>query len=139
MVQVFSPGCLVVGAPGYRGTPEEEASVLARIAADPAFTDWPLVVVSDEPARAARSVINFLWTTFTRFEPARDIYGARQNVVAHHLALSAPIAIDARRKPWYPTELFADDATARTVTGRWREYFPARAVEMGDSDKGHLD
>ena len=138
-VCVFSPGCLVVGAPPYRGGDQEEAAVVARIAADPAFADWPLVVLSDEPARAARSTINFLWTTFTRFEPARDIHGARQNIVANHVALSPPIVIDARTKPWFPKELSADDATAKKVSDRWREYFPNAKVEMGDSEKGHLD
>ena len=48
----------------------------ARLAAHPAFKDWPLVVLSDEPERATRSVMNFLWTTFTRFEPAADIHAA---------------------------------------------------------------
>ena len=88
---------------------------------------------------ATASAVNFLWTTFTRFEPARDIYGARQNVVAHHVALSPPIVIDARTKPWYPKELFADDATKKKVNDRWREYFPGKEVEMGDSERGHLD
>ena len=32
----------------------------------------------------------------------------------------------------------ADPATARKVTERWREYFPAGGVEMGDSDRAHL-
>jgi 3-polyprenyl-4-hydroxybenzoate decarboxylase len=138
-VQAFSPGCLVVGAAPYRGSQEEESALIARIARDPAFALWPLVVVSDEPARAAKSTITFLWTTFTRFEPARDIHGARHNVVANHVALSAPIVIDARTKPWYPKELFADEATAKKVTARWNEYFPNAKVEMGDSEKGHLD
>jgi len=138
-VQVFSPGCLAVGAAPYRGSQEEETALMVRIAKDPAFAAWPLVVVSDEPARAAKSTINFLWTTFTRFEPARDIHGAGQNVVAHHVALSPPIVIDARRKPWYPKELFADDRTAKRVTDRWGEYFPKAGVEMGDSGKAHLD
>ena len=42
-------------------------------------------------------------------------------------------------KPWYPRELFCDPDTARLVGGRWREYFPAAEVEMGDSERGHLD
>ncbi|MEO8359049.1 MAG: UbiD family decarboxylase [Vicinamibacteria bacterium] len=138
-VRVFSPGCLVVGGPAYRGNDADEAAVVSRIASDPAFAAWPLVVLSDEPARAAKSTINFLWTTFTRFEPARDIHGASQSVIAHHVALSPPIVIDARTKPWFPKELFADDATAKKVSDRWMEYFPSRKVEMGDSEKGHLD
>ena len=68
----------------------------------PAFGEWPLVVLSDEPDRAAASVMNFLWTTFTRFEPAADIHAAATRVVRHHLSYAAPIVIDARMKPSYP-------------------------------------
>ena len=42
-------------------------------------------------------------------------------------------------KPTYPEELFCDELTAATVSQRWKEYFPSGGVEMGDSDRGHLD
>jgi UbiD family decarboxylase len=134
-VRVFCGGCLVVGAPGFTDEPEAPA----RLAADPAFAGWPLVVVTDEPARAARSDMNFLWTTFTRFEPAADIHAAERRIVRNHIAYRGPIVIDARLKPWYPKELSCRDDIARRVTDRWREYFPGGRVEMGDSEKGHLD
>jgi hypothetical protein len=51
----------------------------------------------------------------------------------------SPIVIDARLKPSYPEELFCDPDTARLVTRRWSEYFPDGKVEMGDSDRSHLD
>src|SRR5687767_764752 len=133
-VRVFCGGCLVVGARSFADDPQAPA----RIASHPAFADWPLVVVSDEPARATRSEMNFLWTTFTRFEPAADIHSAAQRVVRHHLAYEPPIVIDARMKPWYPKEVSCDPSTAATVTARWQEYFPSTKVEMGDSERGHL-
>jgi UbiD family decarboxylase len=133
-VHVFSPGCLVVGGPAYA----DDSGAAARFAAHPAFTGWPLVVLTDEPRRAAASSINFLWTTFTRFEPAADIHAAATGLVRHHVSYTPPILIDARMKPWYPQELFADEATAATVTRRWQEYFPGGKVEMGDSGVGHL-
>ncbi len=133
--QVFCAGCLVVGAPPFA----EERDAAARFAAHPAFAGWPLVVVVDEPRRAAAHPVRFLWTTFTRFEPAADLYAAATRVVRNQVARTAPVAIDARVKPWYPKELFCDDETAALVTRRWREYFPGRAVEMGDSDQAHLD
>ena len=52
---------------------------------------------------------------------------------------SAPIAIDARRKPGFPAELSCDPSTAARVSRRWKEYFPDRPVEMGDAERGHLD
>ena len=121
--RVFSPGCLVVGAPPAADDP----AAAERFAAHPAFADWPLVVLTDDPARAAASAIDFLWTTFTRFEPAADIHAAAKRIVRNHVALSPPIVIDARLKPGFPKELFADEATAATVTKRWTEYFPGSA------------
>jgi len=134
-VLVFCGGCLVVGAPAYAREPD----AAARFASHPAFAGWPLVVLTDEPRRAARSPMNFLWTTFTRFEPAADIYAASTRIVRHHLSYSAPVVIDARIKPWYPKEVTCAENVAATVTRRWLEYFPARTVEMGDSERGHLD
>jgi len=134
-VRPFCRGCLVVGGPGYTDEPEAGS----RIAAHPAFADWPLVVLTDDPARAAASPINFLWATFTRFEPAADIHAARVGVKRHHLSYTPPIVIDARMKPPYPDELFCDPETGELVTRRWSEYFPDGGVEMGDSDRAHLD
>ena len=134
-VRVFCGGCLVAGAPSYASEP----GAAARLAAEAAFAEWPLVVLTDEPARAAASPMNFLWTTFTRFEPAADIHAAGREIVRNHISYRGPIVIDARIKPWYPEELYARDDIAALVTRRWREYFPTRQVEMGDSEKAHLD
>jgi len=134
-MRVFCRGCLVVEAPSYA----DESGAPARLAADPAFADWPLVILTDDAARAARSDINFLWTTFTRFEPAADIHAGARQVVRNHIAYGFPIVVDARLKPGLPKELSCDDATAALVTRRWKEYFPSAGVEMGDSDRAHLD
>jgi 4-hydroxybenzoate decarboxylase subunit C len=134
-VRVFCGGCLVVGAPSY----ESERDVVSRIATSPAFAQWPLVVVSDEPERAARSDMNFLWTTFTRFEPAADIHAADRHIIRNHIAYTAPVVIDARMKPWYPKELSCREDIARLVSRRWRDYFPSAKIAMGDSERGHLD
>ena len=91
-----------------------------------------------EPDRASASPVYFLWSTFTRFEPAADLHAARTEIVRHHLSYTAPIVIDARLKPGFPEELFCDERTADEVTRRWREYFPSD-VEMGDSAAANLD
>jgi UbiD family decarboxylase len=134
-VRVFCGGCLVVGAPHHAAEPNAGA----RVAGEAAFKDWPLIVVTDEPARAAASPMNFLWTTFTRFEPAADVHAAERRVVRNHIAYRAPIVIDARLKPGFPKELACRDDVAQLVTRRWKEYFPSGKVEMGDSERAHLD
>jgi UbiD family decarboxylase len=134
-VRVYCGGCLVVTAPAY----VSERDAAARIAASGAFAGWPLVVLSDDGARATRSDMNFLWTTFTRFEPAADIHAADRRIVRNHIAYTGPVVIDARMKPWYPKELSCRDDIAALVTKRWSEYFPAGNIAMGDSERAHLD
>jgi UbiD family decarboxylase len=134
-VEVFCPGCLVVGGPSFADEPE----AAARLAANAAFAEWPLVVLTDEPRRAVASQMNFLWTTFTRFEPAADIWAAGRELVRNHVSYRPPILIDARLKPGFPAELSCAPETARRVGERWSEYFPNGGVEMGDSERGNLD
>ncbi|HYC77632.1 MAG TPA: UbiD family decarboxylase [Planctomycetota bacterium] len=133
-VRVFCGGALVVQGPAYA----DDAKSAERLAADPAFAEWPLVVLVDDAAQAARSAVNFLWTTFTRFEPAADLHARAKTLVRCQASFEPPVLIDARRKPWYPAELFCDPRTAETVDRRWREYFP-RGQAMGDSARAHLD
>lgn len=139
--RVFCPGCLVLQAPRFpadtgagQGAPD-----VRQILEHPSLDGWPLVVLTDDAARATRSVFNFLWTTFTRFEPAADLHGRSVELVRGHASFTPPVGLDARVKPWYPEELFCDPDTAERVTRRWREYFPGGNVEMGDSDRAHLD
>jgi 4-hydroxybenzoate decarboxylase subunit C len=118
--EVFCPGCLVIEGAEYLSEPEQGA----RLAPEPAFAEWPLVVLHDD-AGVARSATDFLWSTWTRFEPAGDIYAAETNVVRHHLAYRGPIVLDARKKPGLPDELVVRDDIAKLVDRRWREYFPS--------------
>jgi 4-hydroxybenzoate decarboxylase subunit C len=134
-VRVFCGGCLVVGTQPYAQDPE----AAARLAASPAFAEWPLVVVTDEPARAVRSDVNFLWTTFTRFEPAADIHTANKSIVRNHIVYRGPVIIDARLKPGFPKELSCREDIAKRVTQRWGEYFPSGTVAAGDAERAHLD
>lgn len=131
----FCPGCLVVQGPAWA----DEPAAAARLVAASALDDWPLVVLVDDAPRAARSAINFLWTTFTRFEPAADLHPRELRVVRHQPSYTPPVVIDARMKPTYPRELSCDPTTAATVTRRWGEYFPRGGVAMGNSERAHLD
>ncbi|MAE70285.1 MAG: 4-hydroxybenzoate decarboxylase [Gemmatimonadetes bacterium] len=132
--RLFCRGCLVIDGPSKKDEPD----YARRAARHPDFEDWPLIVVADRAGQAAASVTNFLWTTFTRFDPASDIVAAEERVVENAIVRSGPIAIDARLKPDFPDELFCDGDTARMVTARWKEYFPG-GMEMGSSDWADLE
>ena len=117
--EVFCPGCLVLKGLSYSEDPEQAA----RLARDGVFSQWPLLILHDS-SEVAHSTTDFLWATWTRFEPASDIYAARTTIQRHHLCYTAPILIDARTKPGFPAELVVRDDIAHLVEGRWREYFP---------------
>ncbi|HZH89549.1 MAG TPA: UbiD family decarboxylase [Pyrinomonadaceae bacterium] len=118
--EVFCGGCLVVEGVPYVEDPQQAA----RLASDEAFAGWPLVVLHDD-ANVARASADFLWATWTRFEPAADIYAKKTSVVRHHLSYTPPIVIDARMKPNYPDELIVRPDIEELVNKRWREYFPS--------------
>jgi UbiD family decarboxylase len=117
--EVFCGGCLVVQGTSYADDPEQAA----RLAKDPAVAGWPLVVLHDD-ANVARSTKDFLWSTWTRFEPAADIYASDTKVLRHHLTYTGPIVIDARTKAGFPKELIVRDDIGALVDRRWAEYFP---------------
>lgn len=117
--ETFCAGCLVVEANAY----VEEPQLGARLAREDCFDGWQVVIIHDD-ARVAHSTSDFLWATWTRFEPASDIYARATEVRRHHLTYRAPLVIDARMKPHYPAELIVRPDIAEKVTERWREYFP---------------
>src|SRR5262245_27082412 len=117
--EVFCGGCLVLQGSDFAD--DEELGL--RVAQSTEFADWPLLVLHDDAA-VARSSSDFLWSTWTRFEPAADIHAAKTTVVRHHLSYQAPIVIDARTKPGFPKELIVRDDIAAMVDRRWQEYFP---------------
>jgi UbiD family decarboxylase len=119
--EVFCRGCLVLQGEAFA----KDETLATRVANEPAFSNWPLIVLHDD-ARVARSSPDFLWATWTRFEPAADIYASQTTVQRHHLVYKAPIVIDARTKPGFPDELVVREDIAQVVDGRWRQYFPQR-------------
>ena len=95
-VEVFCGGCLVVE------TDVADAADVSRLPREDAFANWPLLVLVDDAGQAARSAFNFLWVTFTRFDPARDLHGSSVELRGLHPSFSAPILLDARLKPGFP-------------------------------------
>jgi len=118
--KAFLPGTLVVECAGY----ETEKSLPQRVAADRAFAGWPVVLLVDNLQEATVSLQEFVWTFFTRFEPAADIYSASQSVRRFHVGLAPPIVFDCRLKPWYPHVLEVDPDTKKLVDDKADSLLP---------------
>ncbi|NGX61524.1 MAG: 4-hydroxybenzoate decarboxylase subunit C [Chlamydiae bacterium] len=131
-VGVFSPGCLVV-----EGEPYTKNQDFSPLLSHPGLEKWPLILYVDSIDKTLQSTATFLWTVFTRFDPASDLYAKNTEILHHHLSYSPPILIDARMKPSYPQEVLCDPETAALVDRRWDSYFP-QGMEMGDSLAAHV-
>jgi UbiD family decarboxylase len=112
--KAFLPGTLVVQGTDYEAAPE----LAKEIANWQGLADWPVVILVDDSAAATLNLQEFLWTFFTRFEPAADIHSAEQSVVRYHVGLKPPIVFDCRMKPWYTDVLEVDPETRQKVDAR---------------------
>lgn len=130
--KAFLPGCLVVEGPAFVQFKELEI-----LTSHDDFAPWPLLILVDNLAQATKNLEAFLWTTFTRFEPAADIHFQPAKIFRHHICYAGPMLIDARMKPAYPPEVTADPATCERVTQNWHHYFP-KGQDMGDSLHAHV-
>lgn len=118
-IKPYCRGCLVVEGASYEADPELGARLAEQLSES--NCEWPLIVLADD-ADYADAQTPFLWTTFTRFNPAVDLYAASE-ARRHHIGYKLPIVIDARMKPGYPDELFPREDIVELVDRRWKEYF----------------
>lgn len=112
--RISFPGALVVRGP----TGGETADLNGRFDADRdpgGIGGFPLVVVVDDSEFAAASLSNFLWVTFTRSNPATDIYGTGSFVQDKHWGCRGSLVIDARTKPHHAPPLVEDPEITRRV------------------------
>ena len=120
--EVFLPGTLVIQGNSY----VQEKTLPERVAQHPSLADWPVVLLVDNTAAATENMQEFLWTFFTRMEPAADIYAKASGVTRFHVGLTPPIVFDCRMKPWYPHVLEVDDQTRRLVDSKIHDILPPK-------------
>ena len=118
-LRVFCGGTLLIGI----NNSSDQLDIAKLVTTDPVFATWPLVIIVDDVEFASYNSANFLWSVFTRFDPASDIYAGSSSILQNHLALSSPIVIDSRMKKQYPGTVETSDETAKLVNRRWKEYF----------------
>ncbi len=116
--RVVLPGILVVEGPPYAA-----AGPLDQLVAQfcgcynrhQAINGFPLIVVVDQSDFASRTLENFLWTTFTRSNPASDTYGIEAFYLDKHWGCFGSLVIDARSKPQHAPPLVEDPAVTKRV------------------------
>jgi len=74
-----------------------------------------LIVLVDDADFVATTLNNFLWVTFTRSNPANDIYGVNEFINNKHWGCEGPLIIDARIKPHHAPVLEKDETIEKQV------------------------
>lgn len=75
----------------------------------------PLIVVVDDSDFVSKDIDNFLWVTFTRSNPAADIYGIESFYKEKHWGCNGSLIVDARIKPHHAPPLIEDEAVNKKV------------------------
>jgi 4-hydroxy-3-polyprenylbenzoate decarboxylase len=116
--RVVLPGVMAVRGPRCH-TKRDEVEYdpgLQRFAAESTVPPgFPLVVVVDDSEFVARSLENWLWVTFTRSDPASDLYGFDAHTYRKHWGCRGPLVIDARLKPHHAPPLVEDPSVTKRV------------------------
>lgn len=119
--QVALPGVLAIEGPsvvdrkGDRHSFGAEIERFCQAFPDLAIKGFPLVVIVDDSDFSSRNLNNFLWTVFTRSNPATDIFGIGSYVEFKHWGCRGSLVIDARRKPHHAPPLLEDPAVTAKV------------------------
>jgi 4-hydroxy-3-polyprenylbenzoate decarboxylase len=74
-----------------------------------------LIILCDNANFVAETLNNFLWTTFTRSNPANDIYGVDSFTEHKHWGCKGSLIIDARKKPHHAPALIKDESVEKRV------------------------
>lgn len=107
---IVMPGVLLIEGPSFEKQ-ANFADIKASLACWEFHENYPWVSIIDEVVLDTNNILSdFLWLTFTRSDPAQDIYGIKESVYDKHWKCSAPLIIDARVKPHHqkPLTISAD-------------------------------
>jgi len=116
---VCLPGILAISGPSSQQGRGESDPLLDEFCSfyrdRDAFDGFPLIVICDDSTFTAATLNNFLWVTFTRSNPATDIYGIRPETRGRHWGCAGALVIDARIKPFHAPPLVDDPAVERKI------------------------
>lgn len=110
--KMVMPGVLALETPKYISEEETEktAAILDNHLKTTDLIGLGLIVLCDDAEFVAKTTNNFVWVTFTRSNPAADIYGINSFTKNKHWGCNGPIIIDARIKPHHAPPLIMDPA-----------------------------
>lgn len=93
----------------------QEMAALTHALAAYDLTGIPLIVICDDSEFTAATINNLIWVTFTRSNPAADLFGVDAFTKDKHWGCKGSLIIDARKKPHHAPELIKDVAVKKKI------------------------
>jgi len=115
--KLVSPGIIALNFEGFTSyeNAEHEINALTQQLATNNLEGVILIILADDAPFVAENLNNFLWATFTRSNPAKDIYGVDSFIKHKHWGCNGPLIIDARKKPHHAPALIKDPKIEKRV------------------------
>ncbi|MBK6822975.1 MAG: UbiD family decarboxylase [Saprospiraceae bacterium] len=109
-IKLIAPGIIALGVPKYKNAiqTKSEVEAISEGLKHNETNGFPLLILVDDAEFVSSNFSNFLWVTFTRSNPANDIYGVDEFIENKHWGCKGSLIIDARIKPHHAPELIVD-------------------------------
>ena len=122
-LNMLFPGVIAMDAQAFTTyeNAEKEIEILSSSLSSENLDGIMLIVLTDDASFIEASLNNFLWTTFTRSNPANDIYGVDSFTEHKHWGCNGPLIIDARKKPHHAPALIKDTKVEKRVDKLFEE------------------
>lgn len=137
--QIIFPGVLILEGKTFENyqTTKNEIQILHQEIQEKSIPlhGFPLIVITDDSHFVSRHINNWLWVTFTRSNPASDVYGLNEKINHHHFEMDNLI-IDARLKPHHAPVLEKDKNIEKKIDkmfskgGELYEWFSKNKVNV---------
>ncbi len=118
-VAIALPGIACVTGPKSAQQRGESDPTIERfceeLSSSSGLQQFPIITIVDDARFAAKSLNNWLWVTFTRSNPASDVYGIGSFVHTKHWGCRGPLVIDARIKPHHAPPVVEDPDVSKRI------------------------
>ena len=81
-----------------------------------------MIIITEDPTWMAAEFNNFIWATFTRTNPAKDIDGVDSYTINKHWGCKGPLILDATIKKHHAPAVVKDREVEKKVTELLSKY-----------------
>ncbi|MES2446306.1 MAG: UbiD family decarboxylase [Bacteroidota bacterium] len=120
--KIALPGVLAIDGINYNNAANAKSEIesLKQHLKAANLSGLQIIVFCDDANFTAATINSLVWVTFTRSNPAADIYGVNDFTLDKHWGCNGPLIIDSRKKPHHAPELIKDEQVEKNIERFWQ-------------------